>query len=224
MKLILRLFLTLSISLLVLHSAHAESGLVYSRNATINAENGELSVPDGRAWRIPVLPRVFNCPVDKSCPAIYVDGSFKVGDNGRVNNGHAEISAEQLNNKPLWVLPGSKVKIGMASTLVVVQEYAVSFDDAADVQVKPNMPIQVTYRASLLGEGYVGVFTNQSSRLLAVMVTAQNPSFGRQQNFRLDVPPNQSREIGHLEGWTFVSGDLITVTHAEYASITTKIP
>lgn len=212
----------------VVHSAIAGgSPLVFSQSVVISAENGELEIPEGQLWKIAVLPRNFNCPVGKSCPAIYIDGLFKVGDTGKTRSGPAKISAEQLNNKPLWIFSGATVKIEIPNAIVAVQEYVADYDDGNSepvVQGKPAMPILFTYRESLMGGGYVGVFTNQSNRLLAILVTAYNPSFGRQQSFRLDIPPNQSREIGHLEGWSFVSGDQIIVAHAEYAPINTKIP
>jgi hypothetical protein len=204
--------------------------MVFSQNATISAENGELTIPEGQAWKIALLPRVFNCPVGKSCPAISIDGQFQVGDTGQTKNGPARISAEQLHNKPLWIYSGATLKVEIPNAIVAIQEYVTDYDggdSAPVVQVqgnKPAMPILVTYRESLMGNGYVGVFTNQSGRLLAILVTAYNPSFGRKQSFRLDIPPNQSREIGHLEGWSFVSGDQIIVAHAEYAPINTKIP
>ena len=214
----------------VVHSAIAGGPpLVFSRGAIISAENGNLSVPDGKAWKIPSLPGVFDCPIGKSCPAIYIDGTFKVGDNGNPKNGPANISSEQLNNKPLWIFSGATIKIQIPNRIVAIQEYVADYDDGStdptvQTQGKPAMPILVTYRASLMGNGYVEVFTNQSGRLLAILVTAYNPSFGRKQSFRLDIPPNQSREIGHLEGWSFVSGDQIIVYHAEYAPINTRIP
>lgn len=225
-------FIRAAVAILVflgaVHSAIAGGPpLVFSRSAIISAENDDLSVPEGKAWKIPSLPRVFDCPIGKSCPAIYIDGTFKVGDNGNPKNGPANISAEQLNNKPLWIFSGATIKIQIPDMIVAVQEYSADYDNdnsAPITQYKPALPILVTYRKSLMGNGYVGVFTNQSDRLLAILITAYNPSFGRKQSFRLDIPPNQSREIGHLEGWSFVSGDQIIVAHAEYAPINTRIP
>jgi hypothetical protein len=215
----------------VVHAAIAEPTLVFSRSVTIKADNGELTVPSGRAWKILSLPTVFNCPVGSTCPALYIEGTFRVSDTGNIINGNAEITGQQLNFKPLWIFAGSKIKVGIPNSMVIVQEYVASLDDANPppdtVSMsggKPDLPIVVTYRAALMGNSYVAAFTNQSNRLLAVMVTARNPSFGRQQTFRLDIAPNATREIGHLEGWKFVSGDVITVTHAEYAPMVKTIP
>lgn len=72
--------------------------------------------------------------------------------------------------------------------------------------------------------GLVAQFTNQSNRFLAVVVTLTNPSLRQQQVIRLDIAPNQTQEIGHLEGWAFSSGDTILVNHFDYAPLNIRIP
>ena len=230
MKFFARIFFAASF-FFVAHAALAEPTYVLSRTDTIKAENGELTVPAGRAWKFITLPTVFNCPIGKTCPALYVDGSFKVSDTGNVINGPAEITQQQLNFKPLWVFAGSKVKVGIPNSMVTVQEYVASLDnsstpaDSAPMSAgKPELPVAVTYRQAMLSDSYVAQFTNQSDRLLAIMVTARNPTMGRQQTFRLDIPANMTKEIGHIEGWSFVSGDVITLNHAEYAPLVKTIP
>ena len=230
MKFIAHLLLAASVFLCI-HSAVAEPNLVFSRVSYIATENGEVTVPNGRAWKISSLPLVLSCPVTSSCPALYIDGPFKVGDKGKLINDHTEITQGQLNNKPLWIFAGAKVKLGIPDKKVFIDEYVASLDDDASSPssaqaelAKPAIPILFTYRKALLSDGLVATFTNQSDRLLAILVTVRNPSFGRQDSFRLDIPPNRSKEIGHLEGWNFVSGDVITITHAEYAPLIKIIP
>lgn len=214
------------------YSAIAEPAYVFARTDTIKAENGELTVPAGRAWKFISLPTVLSCPIGKTCPALYVDGTFRVSDTGRIINGPAEITQQQLNFKPLWVFAGSKVKVGIPDSWVTVQEYVASLDEASSPEQasvpmqgdKPALPVVVAYRQAMLSDSYVAQFTNQSDRLLAVMVTARNPTMKRQETFRLDIPANMTKEIGHIEGWSFVSGDVITVTHAEYAPLVKTIP
>ena len=88
----------------------------------------------------------------------------------------------------------------------------------------PAMPIEVTYRKALLGDGLVTSFKNTSNRFLAVSAALSNPSLHQNKNFRIDLAPGQTREIGHMEGWAFSAGDTIFITHNEYRGIEVKIP
>jgi hypothetical protein len=65
---------------------------------------------------------------------------------------------------------------------------------------KPLMPIEVTYREAMLGDGLVGVFHNSSIRQLAVLIALTNPTLNQTENYRLDLVSNETKEIGHLEG------------------------
>lgn len=88
----------------------------------------------------------------------------------------------------------------------------------------PKLPIDVGYRKALMGAGLVGQFRNNSNRFLAVIVSVYNPSINQRKKFRLDISPNEMKEIGHMEGWTFSSGDIITVSHDEYQTAELKMP
>ncbi len=88
----------------------------------------------------------------------------------------------------------------------------------------PQLPISVGYRSALMGSGLVGQFKNNSSRYLTVIMSAYNPSLNQSKNFRLDIAPNETKEIGHMEGWVFASGDIVTISHDEYKTAEFKIP
>ena len=88
----------------------------------------------------------------------------------------------------------------------------------------PDMPVLVHYRQALMGAGLVASFRNTSARDLAVLATFTNPTLNQSKTFRLDLAPGQTREIGHLEGWTFASGDTIKLTHNDYKALTVKLP
>ena len=45
-----------------------------------------------------------------------------------------------------------------------------------------------------------------------------------QKSFRVDLGPGGSKEVGHLEGWNFESGDLITLEHNDYSTLRVKFP
>lgn len=83
---------------------------------------------------------------------------------------------------------------------------------------KPDLPVSVSIRQAMAGPGLVAQFTNQSTRFLSVIATFHNPTTNQEMSIRLDLAPNLKQEIGHLEGWTLSSGDLITVQHNDYAT------
>lgn len=88
----------------------------------------------------------------------------------------------------------------------------------------PDLPITATYRRAMMGPGLVIAFSNSSNRALAVGAQFKNPTLNLERSFRVDVPPRGVKEVGHLEGWTFASGDTITITHAEYKPVIITIP
>ena len=88
----------------------------------------------------------------------------------------------------------------------------------------PPMPVEVSFRGALLGPGLVLQLKNKSSRHLSIMATLKNPSTQQGQNYRLDVAPQGTTEVGHKEGWTLASGDNIELFHNDYQSWKGNIP
>jgi hypothetical protein len=84
--------------------------------------------------------------------------------------------------------------------------------------VKPDMPIRVSIREALMGSGLVAQFANNSNRYIAVVATFTNPTTNQYVTTRIDISPNKTKEIGHLEGWAFSSGDEILLEHNDYRS------
>ena len=84
----------------------------------------------------------------------------------------------------------------------------------------------VTLRDSLVGEGRVAVFSNQTPNRLTIRVVLNNAAVNDRKEGNLDLDPNGTAEIGWLEGWTFVSGETITITisHRDYRSQTYHVP
>ena len=89
---------------------------------------------------------------------------------------------------------------------------------------KPAMPIEVNYRKALLASGLVAEFKNDSTRNLSVVATFENPTLHQPKSFRIDLNPGSTKEVGHLEGWNFSSGDLITLEHNDYKTEKVKLP
>ena len=85
------------------------------------------------------------------------------------------------------------------------------------------MPVDVKYRPALLGDGYVMMFHNQSQKSLPLNVKLFNPTFNREHTYSVVIDGGMTKEIGHLEGWTAATGDVIELHHAEYDTMTVRI-
>lgn len=88
---------------------------------------------------------------------------------------------------------------------------------------KPDLPVSISYRQAMMGSGLVSQFTNNSDRFLSIVATFQNPTTNQHTILRLDLTPNVTKEIGHMEGWTFSSGDQITMQNNDYEPITMTV-
>ncbi len=83
---------------------------------------------------------------------------------------------------------------------------------------KPAMPITVSMREAMLGSGLVAQLSNHSDRFIGLLITLTNPTTTHTKTIRLDIDAYGMRELGHLEGWIFVSGDQILIQHNDYRS------
>jgi len=81
---------------------------------------------------------------------------------------------------------------------------------------KPDMPVTVSYRESLIQKGYVAIFENTSDQPIEVSVSLRDGDSGNKKQETLAFQPNQTKEIGWAEGWEFSIGDTIRLTHPKY--------
>lgn len=89
---------------------------------------------------------------------------------------------------------------------------------------KPSVPVVVSYRESLVGNGKVAIFSNQTANRLTITVKFENKKLKEEKTGTIDLDPNGKTEIGWLEGWRFLSGETITISHPDYSSKTVTIP
>jgi len=89
---------------------------------------------------------------------------------------------------------------------------------------KPNMPVKVIVRQSIVGEGLVAQFHNETSHRLVVDIILQDKNQDNKRSGALVLQPNAVTEIGWVEAWKFVSGDTIKISHSNYKTITYEIP
>lgn len=94
----------------------------------------------------------------------------------------------------------------------------------AEYEARPELPVEINYRGAFLGPGLVAIFKNTTNRHLAVVATLYNPTLNKEESYRLDLAPNSVKEVGHAEGWTFASGDVIKIVHNEYKTKIVKLP
>ena len=90
---------------------------------------------------------------------------------------------------------------------------------------KPPMPVQMSFRpAALSSQGYVLQLKNQSTRHLAVMVLLQNKTVNQQMTGYLTIQPTGLTEFGWLEGWVFLSGETVKLSHEDYQDLEARVP
>lgn len=89
---------------------------------------------------------------------------------------------------------------------------------------KPDLPVNITYRKSAVGEGYVVQFFNKSNKYIAFLVNFENKTLNKKKTDYIELSPGEIKEIGWMEGWKFISGEKIRLSHEDYKAITYKIP
>jgi hypothetical protein len=129
-----------------------------------------------------------------------------------------------------WVKVAAAVVIGVSAwvCIAIFMDYQRAGDRAAQAAEAaarlPAMPVSIAYRKAVMGPGLVVIFKNQTQRSLSLSATFTNPTLHQQQTFRVDLAPMGSREVGHLEGWNFASGDTVKLAHADYKPMLITLP
>lgn len=88
----------------------------------------------------------------------------------------------------------------------------------------PALPLTVTYRRSLVGNGLVAQFRNASSSPLSLSARFSNTVTAESRLFRVTVPPHGVAEFGHMEGWAFARGHTIDLTAAGFRPLEIVVP
>lgn len=93
-----------------------------------------------------------------------------------------------------------------------------------DVFFKPEMPVQTTLRASVVGEGAVVQLHNESDRRLVLQAEITADDGAEPKELTVSLGPNEAGELGWLEGHAFQSGDVLTLRHDDFRAHSTEIP
>jgi len=89
---------------------------------------------------------------------------------------------------------------------------------------KPELPVVVSFKASLSGSGLVGVFKNTSVSPLEIEAVFSSPATGGKRAANLVIPPNGVKEVGHVEGWPFAAGQHIHLMNNRYRPVEYDVP
>lgn len=97
-------------------------------------------------------------------------------------------------------------------------------DFQAAAAIKPDLPVVVNFRSSILGKGLVAVIENNSDRYLTVVLSVRNPTLSVSRRFTIDLDPRSKTDFGHIEGWQFVSGDEVALFNDEFKALRLTVP
>ncbi len=111
------------------------------------------------------------------------------------------------------------------STVFVLLTFLAVNTSAYSGWFSKDLPVAVTFRKAIGGDSLVAKFTNTSvDQYLAVKVTYSNKSFKDRQAVQIKLGPKQSTERGWAEGWSFQSGETITLESDGYGTMTVTVP
>jgi hypothetical protein len=86
------------------------------------------------------------------------------------------------------------------------------------------LPISISYREALLGNGKVLTLINKSQQPFTTKAMFYSPSSGAGKTFTIQLAAGETQEFGHLEGWAFESGDEIQLTAEGYGEVKMVMP
>jgi len=154
------------------------------------------------------------------CPECKTEVSEKAGKCPKCGHPINAVSIKKVGKVFGAIIGGVLMAIGGLAVIGVGWKY---FHKPAPV-AKPVLPIEVKYRKALLSNGLVAIFKNKTNEEITVLATFTNPKINVSKSFKLDLGSFSTVEFGHLQGWDFDDGDLITLENNEYAVFKTTLP
>ena len=89
---------------------------------------------------------------------------------------------------------------------------------------RPALPIATTFRPAFDGNSQVAQFHNTGNKYLAVQATFENAGLKQRRQTLLNIGPYQTVEYGWLEGWSFMSGEHVSLVSDGYRTSTVEVP
>jgi len=91
-------------------------------------------------------------------------------------------------------------------------------------ELQKEMPVGVSFRKALVGDGNAVVLQNTSSNSLPVNVRFTDPTATRTKEYRLVLDAGATKELGSFGAWKLASGDKIEIESVNYDTITKTAP
>jgi hypothetical protein len=88
----------------------------------------------------------------------------------------------------------------------------------------PEIPIALNFYEVRSGRGYSVQFQNRSQQSLVVDIKLENDAREESREGRLEFGPGEAKEIGFAQGWTIVSGEVVTFSREGYAPKVFVVP
>jgi hypothetical protein len=117
------------------------------------------------------------------------------------------------------------VVVGLALVAIISGMLAKHTNNAPIFSTQPPLPpvpVEIQFRKSLMGNGFVFRFKNTRGQELFCTVTVRNASTGKV--YRLDLQPNETKEIGSVQGWQAFPGDICKVEADNFSPENGQIP
>lgn len=93
----------------------------------------------------------------------------------------------------------------------------------AKIEEKPELPVTVTFRKSLMGKGNVAIFNTKIKSNVPVLITFDSAALGTSKKFELRLDPSHPSELGHLEGALIENGDTLTIENQNYSPLSVTV-
>jgi len=94
----------------------------------------------------------------------------------------------------------------------------------ADAAATAALPVSVSFRRSLVGQGIVAQFRNLAKGPLTLTARFTNPATNESRLFTFTVSEGGLGEFGYVEGWVFGSGHRVELSSHGYQALTITVP
>jgi hypothetical protein len=85
-----------------------------------------------------------------------------------------------------------------------------------DFRGRGALPVEASFRREQGDRGLTLLLTNKSARPLSLEATVRRPRLKQSKTFQLEVAPGATSELGYRQGWSFASGDTVSLIHEGY--------
>jgi hypothetical protein len=88
---------------------------------------------------------------------------------------------------------------------------------------RPDLPVLLGFRGALLGGGKVAMIRNLSKSTIEIIVEAQSPVTGAHFRRSVVINPLGQAQVGPAQGWSFASGQTISLSNPNYRPLTKTV-